>query len=241
MSSRRVRAGLVAAFLLASGLVQAPLTGMPAASAENELPGSVVEQASVTTPGAPRIGEPEPGNRSAVAVWSAPAGDGGSRITGYVVRAYRDDTLVTTVSVGRGARTATVTGLTGSAAYTLDVSARSAAGTGAPSARSAPVTPIGPPAAPGIGAVTRGDRSAVVRWAGPASNGGAPVTGYVVRVYRGKALVKTLNANAVARRLAVTGLTDGVAYTVSVSARNAKGVGTASARSAAVTPGTSTR
>jgi hypothetical protein len=57
-------------------------------------------------------------------------------------------------------------------------------------------------------------------------------------VYWGKTLVKTLNANAVARRLTVTGLTNGVTYTVSVSARNSKGVGASSARSAAVTPGT---
>lgn len=238
MSSRRLRAGLVAAFLLASGLVQAPLAGMPTASAEEGSIGALVEQGPVTTPGAPKIGAPRPGNRSAVAYWNAPADAGSSQITGYVVRAYRGDTLAKAMSVGAGARRATVTGLTSGVAYTLDVSARSAAGTGVPSERSAPVTPIGPPAAPKIGTPTRADESAVIRWAAPANNGGVPVTGYVIRVYRGKALVKTLNANAVARRLTVTGLTNGVTYTVSVSAKNAKGVGTASARSAAVTPGT---
>ena len=91
-----------------------------------------------------------------------------------------------------------------------------------------------------MGTPTAADSSAVVRWAAPANNGGAPVTGFVVRVYWGKTLVKTLNTNAVARRLTVTGLSNGVTYTVSVSARNSKGVGTSSARSAAVTPGTGT-
>ena len=240
MTSRRVRAGLVAAFLLASGLVQAPLAGMPTASAEEGSTGALVAQAPVTGPGAPRIGQPRPGNRAAVAYWQAPAEVGSSKVTGYVIRAYRGDTLAKTMSVGAGARHATVTGLTSGVAYTLDVAASSATGTGAPSARSAPVTPTGPPAAPRIGTPTRGDEAAVVRWAAPASNGGAPVTGYVVRVYWGKTLVKTLNANAVARRLTLTGLTNDVTYTVSVSARNSKGIGTSSARSAAVTPGTDT-
>ena len=240
MSSGRARAGLVAAFLLASGLVQAPLAGLPTASAEDAPIGAVVEQGSATTPGAPTIGAPRPGNRSAVAQWAEPVDEGSSTITGYVINAYAGDTLARTGSVGAGARRATVTGLTSGVAYTLTVSARSAAGTGVPSEPSAPVTPIGPPAAPMMGTPTRGDKSAVVRWAAPANNGGAPVAGYVVRVYWGKTLVKTLNANAVARRLTVTGLANGVTYTVSVSARNAKGVGTSSARSAAVTPGTGT-
>ncbi len=240
MSSRRVRAGLVAAFLLASGLVQAPRAGMPTASAEEGSTGALVEQAPVTAPGAPTIGRPRPGNRAAVAYWAAPADEGISTITGYVVRAYDGDTLAKAMSVGAGARRATVTGLTSGVAYTLNVSARSAEGTGVPSESSAPVTPTGPPAAPGIGTPTRGDESAVVRWAAPASNGGAPVTGYVVRVYWGRTLVKTLNANAVARRLTVAGLANDVTYTVSVSARNSKGVGTSSARSVAVTPGTGT-
>ncbi len=239
MSSRRVRAGLVAAFLLGSGLV-APLAGMPTASAEEPSTGAVEVQAPAATPDAPKIGDLRPGNRSAVASWTAPDDDGGSPVTGYVVRAYRGDTLVKAMSVGGGTQRATVTGLTSGVEYTFDVSARSAAGLGDASERSAPVIPIGPPEAPGIGAATRGDHSAVVRWAGPAGNGGAPVTGYVIRVYRGKTLVKTINANAVARRLTVTGLDNGVAYTVTVAARNAKGIGTASTRSAAVTPGTGT-
>lgn len=240
MSSRRARAGLVAAFLLASGLVQAPLAGLPTASAEEAPIGAVVEQAPAGTPGAPTIGAPRPGNRSAVASWAEPADKGSSAITGYVVSAYRGDILEQTVSVDADTLRATVTGLTTGVAYTLTVSALSAAGTGVPSEASAPVTPIGPPAAPTMGTPTQGDESAVVRWAAPANNGGAPVTGYVVRVYWGKTLVKTLNANAVARRLTVTGLSNGVTYTVSVSARNSKGVGTSSARSAAVTPGTGT-
>lgn len=237
MSSRRTRAGLVAAFLLTSGLV-APLAGMPSSSADDETTGTVDVEVAATTPGAPNIGPPRAGNRSAVANWTEPTDDRGAPITGYDIRAYRGDELVDAISVPASDRSATVTGLTAGVAYTLDVTARRADGTGAPSARSTEVVPIGTPGAPTIGAATSSDEAAVIRWAGPASNGGAPVTGYVIRVYSGKTLVKTVNANAVARRSTITGLTGGVTYTLTVSAKNSKGVGTPSARSAAVTPGT---
>jgi hypothetical protein len=240
MSSRRVRAGLITSFLLASALVQAPLNGMPTASAGDGSNGSVVVQAAAVAPGAPKIGVPKPGNRSVVAYWAAPADDGGSKITSYVIRVYRGDKLVKATSVGGPIRRATVGGLTSGVAYTVNVSARNAAGTGVPSNRSVAVTPLGAPGSPKVGATTKGDKAAVVRWAAPASDGGSKVTGYVVRVWRGTKLVKTVNANATARRLTVTGLTNGVTYTMSVSARNSKGVGTSSARSAAVTPGTAT-
>lgn len=237
MSSRRVRAGLITSFLLASAVVQAPLNGMPTASAGDGSNGSAVVQAAAVAPGAPKIGVPKPGNRSVVAFWAAPADNGSSSITGYVIRVYRGDKLVKATSVGGPIRRATVGGLASGVTYTVNVSARSAAGTGVPSERSVAVTPLGAPGSPKIGATTKGNQAAVVRWAAPASDGGSRVTGYVVRVWRGTKLVKTVEARATARRLTVTGLTNGVPYKVTVSARNAKGIGTASARSATVTPG----
>ncbi|MGY2127447.1 fibronectin type III domain-containing protein [Blastococcus sp. SYSU DS0617] len=236
MSSRRFRAGLIATFVLAGGLVQAPAHGMPGASPGGDPGSAVVVQATVATPGAPRIGVPRPGNRSAVAYWAAPSEDGGSAISGYVVRVYRGSTLVKATAAKASARRLTVTGLTNGVTYTLNVSARSAVGTGTPSARSAEVTPVGAPGSPRLGKPTTGNRAAVVRWAAPASDGGAPITGYVIRAYRGKTLVRTVNASASARRATVTGLTNGVPHTLTISARNAKGVGTPSARSSAVTP-----
>lgn len=237
MSSRRVRAGLVAAVLLASGLVQAPLTGMPAASAEGGSAGALTVQVAATTPGAPKIGKPTPGNRSAVAYWAAPSSNGGSPITGYVIRVYRGSTYVKAMAASASARRLTVTGLTNRVTYNFDISARSAVGTGIASTRSAAVTPLGTPDAPTIGAPIKGNNAAVVQWAAPANNGGFPITGYVIRVYRGATYVKAASAGATARRLTVSGLTNGVTYTMNISARNTRGVGPASMRSSAVTPG----
>jgi hypothetical protein len=58
----------------------------------------------------------------------------------------------------------------------------------------------------------------------------------VVRTYRGSTLVKAQAVLASARRLTVTGLKGGTAYTFNVSARNGMGTGTPSTRSRAVTP-----
>jgi hypothetical protein len=189
-----------------------------------------------TRPGAPGIGQPVRGDRSAVVRWTAPAVTGGTPITGYTVGVHRGTTLVRTVPAGPRATSLTVTGLTNGTQYTFSVIAANAVGPGPASARSAVVTPATRPGAPAIGKPTAGNGSAVVRWAAPAVTGGAPVTGYAVRAYRGTTLVRTVAAGPRATSVTVTGLTNGTPYTFTVTAANAVGPGPASARSAVVTP-----
>jgi len=96
------------------------------------------------------------------------------------------------------------------------------------------------PAAPTLGAVTRGNASATVNWT-PGSDGGSPITGFQVRVVLNgtNTQVGALRpATAGATSLGVTGLTNGTAYRFQVRATNAVGTGAFSALSAAVTPAT---
>ncbi len=88
-----------------------------------------------------------------------------------------------------------------------------------------------PPAAPRTPAATPGDARATVPWPAPAG-GGAPAA-YAVTAAPGGA---TVAVDAPATTATVTGLTNGVAYTFTVVARNAAGSGPASAPTAAVTP-----
>ena len=208
-----------------------------AVNANGTAPYSALSAAVVprTVPGAPAIGAPSAANASAVVRWAAPAGHGGSPITGYTVRAFRGTTLVKTVTATASARSLTVTGLPNGVAHTFTVTASNAAGAGSPSARSASVVPKTRPGAPKVDVPTVGKAAATVRWTAPA-DGGSPITGYTVRAYRGSAVVKTVAVGAGARSVTVTGLAGGAGHTFTVTAINSVGAGTASAKTPTVVP-----
>lgn len=88
-----------------------------------------------TVPGAPAIGAATPGNGSASIAFTAPANDGGSNITSYVV------TCNPGAITGSGATSpVTVNGLTNGVQYSCSVQAINAAGTG-PASATVNVTP----------------------------------------------------------------------------------------------------
>jgi large repetitive protein len=93
-----------------------------------------------TLPGAPAIGTATAGDSAATVSWTAPAGNGGSAITGYVVTPYIAGVAQTARTFSSTATTETVTGLTPGTSYTFKVAAVNAAGTGPQSAASAAVT-----------------------------------------------------------------------------------------------------
>jgi hypothetical protein len=94
------------------------------------------------------------------------------------------------------------------------------------------VGPAVPPGPPRDVTGTPAHRSVEVRWARPASNGGAAITRYRVQAEPGG---RTCTTDGV-RRCTVTGLTNGTSYTFQVRARNGAGWGPWSPRSPAVVP-----
>src|SRR5204862_4437812 len=85
--------------------------------------------------------------------------------------------------------------------------------------------------APTIGTATAGNAQASVTFTAPASNGGSAITGYTATASPGG-----LTGTGAASPIVVAGLTNGIAYTFTVTATNVAGTGAASATSNSVTP-----
>ena len=98
--------------------------------------------------------------------------------------------------------------------------------------------PPSAPAAPTGVTATAGNGSATVSWTAPA-NGGVPITSYTVTPFAGTVAQPpvTVAGTPPATATTISGLTNGTAYTFTVSATNPVGAGIASGASNAVTPG----
>jgi len=190
-------------------------------------------------PGAPTGLTATRGNGQVTLNWDAPASNGGSDVTSYKV--YAGTTADLTGSAPAGSVTGTVVivrGLTRGTTYYFQVTAVNAVGEGSPS-EEVPVVAVTVPEAPTGLTVTPGKSQMTLKWTPPASDGGLPVTGYVI--YQGTSpgvgtgapggglLVRTTSYT-------VTGLTNGTTYHFGVAAVNAVGEGSQSEEVSAVLP-----
>ena len=88
-----------------------------------------------------------------------------------------------------------------------------------------------PPDAPTIGTATGGNASASVTFSAPANNGGSAITGFTVT-----SSPSGITGTGSSSPITVSGLSNGTAYTFTVTATNAIGTGAASSASNSVTP-----
>ncbi|WP_203845278.1 beta strand repeat-containing protein [Dactylosporangium siamense] len=184
---------------------------------------SAVATPTAGLPGAPTDVTAAPGTASATVSWSAPqvTGDG---ITGYTVTASPGGAGCATTGTS-----CTVNGLLDGTPYTFSVVATGSAGASAPGVTSAPVVP-GPPAAPAGVTVTPGNGQLAVAWVpGSGPSGGSRVTGYTATASPGG-----LTCTGTGTRCTITGLGNGVTYTVTVVADGPGGTSGATAAAPAV-------
>ena len=188
----------------------------------------------VGVPSAPTAVVASPGNTQATVTFLAPANNGGSPITGYVVTPSPATAGWSDSDAGSTALNHLITGLTNGTSYTFTVRATNANGTGLPSSPSNSVTPASPPGAPINVVAVAGDTDATVTFAAPPDDGGSTIIGYTVTSNPAGGVDS--NAGSIGFSHLVTGLTNGIAYTFTVVAWNAVGAGAPSLPSASVTP-----
>ncbi|MFM7225203.1 MAG: endo-1,4-beta-xylanase, partial [Actinomycetota bacterium] len=177
---------------------------------------------SVGVPIAPTAVRAVAASGRATATWTAPAANGGSPVTAYVVTPVRNGIALAPAIVAAPATSRLFTGLTNGAAYSFRVAARNAVGTGPVSAAMTPIT-VGPtavPGAPGPPAGIPGDGRAVLLWTEPVSSGSASITSYTVTPFLGSVPLtpRVFLAGAVPT---ITGLVNGQSYVFTVRAVSA--------------------
>jgi predicted RNA-binding protein with TRAM domain len=139
------------------------------------------------------------------------------------------------VAIGSGSPIA-ISGLTVGTTYTVTVRAANPAGHGPASAQSNAIALIDPPGAPtGVNAV-EGDEQATVTFTASVTDGGGPVHYYTATATPGGRV-----GTSTGGPITVTGLTNGIAYTFTVTATNDAGTGAASAPSPFVVPASQPR
>jgi hypothetical protein len=127
-----------------------PPTGAPAAQsttsaqpapAATPTPSASGTVALPTLPGVPTGLSVTGGDGQVTLSWSAPAGDGGSAISGYVVTPFIGGVAQSAVAYASTATVQTIEGLTDGTEYTFAVAATNGVGLGDPSILSVAVTP----------------------------------------------------------------------------------------------------
>ena len=192
-----------------------------------------------TIPSAPVIVSATPGDSRVVLTWNAPSSNGGGKIGNYLVEYKVDLPAAAWVKFPRAASsatTATVTPLQNGTSYLFRVTAINEAGSGPTSAVSSAVMPVTNPSVPLALVAVGGDKQAALTWTAPLSNGGLPITDYVVEYRRLPDVAWTVFDDGIRATTGatVTGLVNGANYVFRVTARNSFGPSTPSVESNSV-------
>ena len=180
------------------------------------------------TPAAPTV---VPGNGSATITVNPGSGNGGAANT-YTIEASPGGAFCI---VYAPATSCTISPLVNGTNYTFTATATNSSGTSVVSAGSSATPTTKPDPVTGVTA-TAGEGNATVTFAAPADNGGAPITSYTVTGSPGGQTCTLTSPFTTPLTCNVTPLTNGTAYTFTVTSSNGTYTSDPSAASAPVTP-----
>lgn len=169
------------------------------------------------------------GSNSGTVSWVDGPSNGGSPITGHVVRALASGALIANANAVLGANVTsyTINGLDANTNYTFSVYAYNAIGSGKVSAGVVAKTAVGAPAAPVSLAVQPAATTAAVTWA-QVNDGGSPVTFNTIELYSATTGKWAVAGTSMGKSFTLTELASGVNYIARVKATNALGTGAVS-------------
>jgi uncharacterized protein (TIGR02145 family) len=177
-----------------------------------------------TVPSAPTSANATLGNAQASVTFSFPTSNGGNTITGYTITSSPGN-----ITASGATSPIVIAGLTNGTSYSFTVKATNAAGSSVASAVSNAVIPYTVPDAPTSPIATTGNSQASIAFSPPTSNGGSPITRYIVTASPGGS-----TGSGTSSPIVVTGLIYGTSYTFSVVAINLAGNSLASVSSAPI-------
>ena len=193
-----------------------------------------------TVPGAPTSVSSIPGVSAINLEWTAPASNGGAAVSDYLIEmSTNGGSTWTTFNDGVSSTpSASVTGLTNGTQYIFRVSAVNSVGTGVASSWTTSVAPRTAPGTPSNLALVAGASSIAASWTAP-SSGGSTITDYIIEYSTdGSTWVTFSDGLSTSASTTISGLTNGTAYFVRVSAVNVAGTGTAITSGTTSTPRT---
>ena len=183
-------------------------------------------------PGAPSVSSFTAGNGSAIVTFTAPASDGGTDITNYVVEFKRSSSGDwTTVSHDVSASTMAypITGLSNGTSYDVRVTAVNAVGAGAASDTASVKVGVGNPASePLVSGATTGNAQVTISMFAPRRTGGTAIEGYQFTL-DGESW-SDVDPSSTSNRQVIKGLRNGTLYSMQLRAINGAGPGAVSKR-----------
>jgi hypothetical protein len=190
-------------------------------------------------PGAPTLASVTFSSSTVTVDWNAPASIGDFPLSKYTVQYSNNggSSWTTAGLVAPGVTSFDVEGLTLGQAYLFRVSASNAAGDST-YVTSSSVTPLAAPGQPTGLSFIIVNNGVYASWTAPVSDGGTPITDYIVEYSSNSGVSWTTFSEPVstATELLVSPLLNNVGYVFRISAVNAFGTGLPSAQSSTVTP-----
>ena len=174
------------------------------------------------------------------ASWTAPANNGGSALTDYVVEYSSDGgSTFTIANDGVGTSTSSTIGsLSAGTSYLVRVRAKNVVGEGDYTANGSGTTSNGAPGAPtGLSLTVISSTQINASWVAPASTGGSAITDYIVEISTngGGSYTVFADGTSTTASTSITALTASTSYVVRIKAVNGVGTSVASSTQTAST------